>query len=128
MQVQAACPTSDPYCPPPGAGGSSYPLTKTAANSGWNLIGYSGSQAYDTHTVLSQMTTTLATPTYNVLSAWKYDLATGGWYYFNPAIASANFAATLAANAIPAYKEFTTINPGDGIWIRVREPMTLVMP
>jgi hypothetical protein len=127
IQANAACPTTDPYCPPPGAGGSSYPLTATIANGGWNLIGYSGSQAYDTHTLLSQMT--VATPQkYNVISAWKYDLATGGWYYFNPAIASAGFATTLQTNGIPAYKELTTISPGDGIWIRVREAMTLSMP
>lgn len=126
MQVQAACPTEDPYCAPPGM--TSHSLQASASNGGWNLIGYAGAQAYDTHTLFTMMTKNLATPKYNVVSAWKYDLATGGWYYFNPGIASADFAATLAAQGQPAYKELTTINPGDGIWVKVREPMTLVMP
>ena len=125
MNVQAACPTSDPYCAPPGM--TSYSLQ--ASLGGWNLIGYSGGQNIDTHTLLSQLASTSTTTkiVYNVISAWKYDTSTGGWFYFNPAISSANFAATMTANNL-TYNELTTISPGDGIWIRVREAMPLSLP
>jgi len=92
-------------------------LTRLDLVKGWNLLGNGSSASLDVAPALAD--------TGKVASVWKWAAATGKWSYYSPALTSQELSAYAAGKS---YDVLTAINSGEGFWVNVLTPFSLLLP
>ncbi|MBP9907028.1 MAG: hypothetical protein KBF66_15870 [Rhodoferax sp.] len=89
-----------------------------ALGTGWNLLGHGRSQSFSVSALYGDAGW--------VNSVWKWDASQQRWQFYTPAL---DFSALQSYASSKGYGVLSDILPGDGYWVRVAEPgSVLVQP
>lgn len=116
--------------PPPGVTKSPDVVNPAVKNTGyslkagWNLVSNVSGAPLTVRSVFSGKAAD--NTTYRIISVWKFlsPLDNSGmtsWYFFAPNITSDTALATNATIVANGWRALTTIEPGEGFWVNVRD-------
>ena len=86
-------------------------------DSGWNLLGNGWGQALPVATIFGN--------TANVTTVWKWDAPKNGWQFYSPSMNAQELQNYAASKG---YGVLSEIGAGEGFWVNVKQPFTVVLP
>lgn len=101
---------------------SSFPSVAHTLAPGWTLAGNSIGAPVSAVSLFGNLLQPVPGVTDKVVSVWKWDAVNSRWAFFTPAMTPAQLVAFAASKT---YSVLQVIQPGEGYWVNVAQPIAL---